>query len=227
MTKPSKPSPKGSKTRKPKPIKRGKSVRKSGMTDAEKRASLKITKAPEGRPALYSPELAAEFCLRVASGRAISNVVTDPDMPPEGTVYRWREENREFRELLTRARDIRDEKFPEQMIGLALGIVGEASGPKADPAKVRVAIEGLDKAVRLMKERTVKVEVTGKGGGPVATITADRLASMSDEELAAIERATAILAGTASNAGRPAIEGAGPGGAGAPARDGPATERTG
>lgn len=194
---------KPSKLPKPNRPKAGKGSKGGEGSQAAKVAAFKKTPQPHGRPALWSQELADEFCYRVASGRAISNVCEDEDMPSERTTLNWRRDHPGFVRDLARAREARHEKLGEQMTGLALGIVGSAQGPRADPAKVRVAIDGLDKSIRVMKDHVV-VKHVGPSGGPVeyADVTESelerRLEEMSDEEFEAIERARRVLDGRSS-----------------------------
>lgn len=177
------------KGKKPKAVIKG---RHKGM-DAEKLAKFKETKDPTGRPSIYSDTLAQEYCSRIAKGRTMAQVCSDPDMPGERTVFRWQIENFGFRQFLAQAREVRGHLFNEQIAGLALGIVSEtqvATGPKADPVKVRVAIEGLDKHIR--NSRPNRVEIVGRGGGPIETFD---LTGLSDEELEQYERTVRKIAG--------------------------------
>lgn len=42
-----------------------------------------------GRPTIYTPELRAEFCRRLAGGRTKRSVCRDDDMPDRDTIERW------------------------------------------------------------------------------------------------------------------------------------------
>ena len=46
-----------------------------------------------GRPTIYSPELAAEICDRLAHGESLRSICRDDDMPNRSTVIRWAYEN--------------------------------------------------------------------------------------------------------------------------------------
>lgn len=45
--------------------------------------------AERGRPTIYTPELRAEFCRRLSSGRTKRSVCRDDDMPDRDTIERW------------------------------------------------------------------------------------------------------------------------------------------
>lgn len=151
------------------------------MATRAKANTEKKPKAPRGRPSSYTPQIVAEFCRRVASGRGVMDICDDADMPSHNTVFRWQSEKPEFREFLARARAERTEAFSGQIVALGQRAIKES----IDPARVRVAIDAIDKAARLMQPR--KVELTGAGGGPIKTQDLSRL---TDEQLAAL---TAIL----------------------------------
>lgn len=148
------------------------------------------SEAPKmGRPSLYSDELVAEFCRRIAAGRGVMSICEDDDMPDHATIFRWQRDKREFCEALAHARAERTEAYSGQIAALSTKALTDK---EFDPARVRVAIDALDKAARLMQPR--KVELTGAGGGPIKTQDLSRL---SDEQLATLN---AIL-GTVADAG--------------------------
>ncbi len=43
----------------------------------------------KGRPSRYTPELAANFCRRLAEGETLRAICRDPAMPDKATVLRW------------------------------------------------------------------------------------------------------------------------------------------
>ncbi len=45
--------------------------------------------SPIGRPTIYTPELRAELCARLAEGRTLRSVCRDDDMPHRRTVEEW------------------------------------------------------------------------------------------------------------------------------------------
>lgn len=151
------------------------------------------TTAPKlGRPALYAVDLVDEFCRRVATGRSVIDVCQDDDMPSHQTVYKWQREQPYFTDSLAHARAERSEAFSSEL--RALGARAFSKGEdRVDPAALRVAIDAIDKAARIMQPR--KVELTGRNGGPIQTQSFDpaKLAQLSQEELDALERAHRII----------------------------------
>lgn len=123
---------------------------------------------PAGRPTDYTDDLADEFCRRVASGRAVSSVCADADMPANTTVYRWRQEKPGFRDKLAQARDERLEAYSDRMLALGARVIDDET---LDPQRVNAAVNAIDKAARLQSPKQ-RVEVSGPNGAPIET--ADR-----------------------------------------------------
>lgn len=46
---------------------------------------------PDGRPSIFTPELAAAICARIAEGDSIRTVCQNVGMPATSTVFRWLE----------------------------------------------------------------------------------------------------------------------------------------
>lgn len=57
-----------------------------------------------GRPSIYSEQLAGEICRRLGKGEPMARICDDAGMPSYNTVWRWENENPEFRELSARAK---------------------------------------------------------------------------------------------------------------------------
>lgn len=66
---------------------------------------LATTPAQTGRPTIYSDELVAEICARVACDESLVKICEDDGKPSLTTVYRWLQENEVFRANYTRARN--------------------------------------------------------------------------------------------------------------------------
>lgn len=131
-----------------------------------------------GRPSIYSEDLVEQLCFRLATGRTLTSVCEDEDMPDRITVWRWQDSKPDFRNRLVRAREASVDSDLDEMRGLGRRVLKEKG---LDPQRVRVAIDAFDKAARLRAPR--KVELTGAGGGPIKTQDLSRL---SDEQLAAL-----------------------------------------
>lgn len=157
------------------------------MTDTpkqRKRSRPKSTK--RGRPTLLTPELSEEFCRRVATGRSVLSVTGDDDMPDHSTVYRWQASNEAFRDNLAFARSERAEFYSERMRELGESVL---ANKRMDPTRVRVAVEAIDKAARIVQPR--RYEMSGPNGGPIKT---QDLSRYTDDQLRALE---AILSAVA------------------------------
>lgn len=57
-----------------------------------------------GRPTKYNEQLAGEICRRLGRGEPLARICDDDDMPSYNTVWRWENEDAEFRELSARAK---------------------------------------------------------------------------------------------------------------------------
>lgn len=55
---------------------------------------------------LYTPQLAEEFCARLALAETVEEVCAQPDMPSQTTVYRWRREREDFAQRYDAAREV-------------------------------------------------------------------------------------------------------------------------
>lgn len=77
-----------------------------------------------GRPSDFSPEIANEICERIARGaslRSITGADRDDFMPGQTTVYRWLEENEEFRKQYAHARERQADHYAEEIVDIADG----------------------------------------------------------------------------------------------------------
>lgn len=132
-----------------------------------------------GRPSTFTDEIAEEFCRRIARGRGITSICEDDDMPDDKTIWRWSQKHENFRRDIARAREERQEAFAAEIRETALTALKDKA---SDPARVRAAVDGLDKAARLLQPKT-KVEITGANGGPLQTVD---LSKVTNEQLAVL-----------------------------------------
>lgn len=73
-----------------------------------------------GRPTLYTPEIAAEICLRLAEGKTLREVCRSEEFPAESTVRLWAAEDREgFSARYARAREIGYHTMADEIIHIA------------------------------------------------------------------------------------------------------------
>jgi hypothetical protein len=77
-------------------------------------------KEPTVTDCLYTPDLGAELCRRIAEGESLRAICREPGMPSEGTVRGWAREDREdFGAQYRHARDLQLEFWADEIIDLA------------------------------------------------------------------------------------------------------------
>ena len=92
-----------------------------------------------GRPSIYTDELAKEICLRISSGRSLSSVCRDKDMPSRSLVYDWLadEEKQDFMDRYREADLQRADYHADEMIEIADSVEADT----AEVAKARLQID--------------------------------------------------------------------------------------
>lgn len=98
-------------------------------------------KPPRGRPSKFTPELGSEFCRRVASGRLISDVCRDDDMPTVTTIQNWQNAHESFLAEYIRARQLQADEFAAETVRLASSIQPGTRTKKVSYANGRVQEE--------------------------------------------------------------------------------------
>jgi hypothetical protein len=79
-----------------------------------------LDETPQGRPRIYTDEIAYELVERIGGGRAMHDVCeNDKDMPSATTVYRWLRTVDGFRELMDDAKHAKYDKRAEECIAIA------------------------------------------------------------------------------------------------------------
>lgn len=115
-----------------------------------------------GRPSIFTDQLAATICERIASGELLINICAEDDMPGYTTVFRWLEERAWFREIYTRARRDQADFMVEDTVRIADDEVD------ANRARVRVMTrQWLAERLNASKYGA-KMALTGHDGGPLA-----------------------------------------------------------
>lgn len=71
------------------------------------------------RPTIYSEELSALICARLASGEPLVRICKDEEMPGTSTVYRWLAASQEFRDMYARAREDQADTLADEIIEIA------------------------------------------------------------------------------------------------------------
>jgi len=74
---------------------------------------------PAGRPTKYTEELADEMCFRISNGESLRTICRDEHMPNIATVWRWRQDNKEFCKHYEKAREDQIECYATEMIEIA------------------------------------------------------------------------------------------------------------
>lgn len=144
-----------------------------------------------GRPTLYTPEVAAEICERIALGETLVSICKDEKLPSEQTVRRWcwegKPEHEEFRAAYARAREAQMDAWADEIVTISddgsqdtkyVGRDGKElavcdaewisrSRLRVDTRKFLMA----KIAPRRYGERS-QMELTGKDGGPIETADA-------------------------------------------------------
>jgi hypothetical protein len=72
-----------------------------------------------GRPTIFNAELAAWICAELASGRALVDICAEKQAPGTTTVYRWLQENEQFRDLYARAREDQADTLADELLVIA------------------------------------------------------------------------------------------------------------
>lgn len=92
---------------------------KQAKTSHSKTDSPKVP-AKRGRPTAYTPELAREICLRIASGKSVRAIARDENMPSEATIRSWAVDDfNGFSAQYTRAVQIRAMGWAEEIVEIS------------------------------------------------------------------------------------------------------------
>lgn len=116
----------------------------------------------------YSPKLAAKFCAAVAEGdRSITEICKLAGMPSKATVFRWKAEHEEFRQMYEAAKDMQLEFHVDECTRIA----DKCKADRDAVAKARLQIHARLERAQLLRPKTyskrVTQEHTGEGGGPL------------------------------------------------------------
>lgn len=109
-------------TGQPKTVKTGKAIRKSPEKPIRETLTTKVEqKAPKknGRPSIYTQELADRICAELAGGKSMRTVCKQDDMPSMDCVFRWLREKPEFNEQYVKAKAESADALVEEMMDIA------------------------------------------------------------------------------------------------------------
>lgn len=120
-----------------------------------------------GRPPLYTIELAAVICGRIADGESLSAICRDSYMPAMSTVMTWLDKP-EFAERYARAKDKRLEVMSEEIQQICDDMVGDDK-VKVQRDRLRVDTRKwlLSKLVPKTYGDRQTLEHSGPGQGPL------------------------------------------------------------
>lgn len=73
----------------------------------------------QGRPSIYSEELAAEICRRLMEGESLRQICEDDAMPTRTTVHDWLANKDDFSVQYARARELQADTYADDIIAEA------------------------------------------------------------------------------------------------------------
>lgn len=72
-----------------------------------------------GRPSSFTQEVADLICERIADGESLRAICTGDDYPDKATVFRWLNENEDFRDQYARAREAQADAVFDDILTIA------------------------------------------------------------------------------------------------------------
>ena len=82
-------------------------------------ANEESTAKPNGRPTLYTNDLADLICAGIAKGISLVRICEADDMPEVRSIYRWRREHESFSQNYTRAREDQADFHAEEILEIS------------------------------------------------------------------------------------------------------------
>lgn len=139
--------------------------------------------AKVGRPSKYTKAIANEICKRIADGEMLLNIVQKKGMPDRRTVYDWLDRHEEFAHIYARACKLGAHALVEQGIIIL---------DKSNPISANMDRNRADYRKWLASKRNPEsygdrqaIEMTGKDGGPMETISINE--AMAKEALSKLD----------------------------------------
>ncbi len=140
-----------------------------------------------GRPSDYNEIIADAICDELVIGRSLLKICESDHFPSERTVYRWLENNEDFRQKYARARELQADHYSAEIIDLAdKDRITQKRVIKADGSEELTILDQTDRtrlqidarkwyASKLAPKKygdKVQQEVSGPDGAPIqAAIT--------------------------------------------------------
>lgn len=87
-----------------------------------------------GRPTLFSEDLAETICALIAAGASMQDLDSFPDIPSPATIYRWIEDDGDFRRAYAAACALRADLLADEALDIAQEALGDdwAMAPDGD-----------------------------------------------------------------------------------------------
>lgn len=110
------------------------------------------------RPTLKTPKIIESICERLAKGEPLARICEDDAMPSFNTVWRWENEDEEFRKVSTRAREIGTHHIADDCLKIS-------DDPKLDAQDKRIRIDTRLRLIGKWNARRYgdKIDVTSGG----------------------------------------------------------------
>lgn len=86
---------------------------------------------PAGRPSTYSEELAAQILEQYAEGNSLSEICKKDGMPDRVTLWRWRNDNKDFATALAYAREANAESIEDEINSIEKKVLHDNLNPQA------------------------------------------------------------------------------------------------
>jgi hypothetical protein len=87
----------------------------------KKAPSNNPAKAKIGRPSSFNQAVADYICEQLALGRSLRSICRSPTLPDQTTVFRWLQNNLDFRQQYARAREFQADTYADEIVDIADG----------------------------------------------------------------------------------------------------------
>lgn len=152
----------------------------------------------QGRPSLFTQEIADEICERLAKGETLAQICKADNMPAVRTVSDWKAAHATFSADFAHAREEGYDAIAQQCLDIADETSNDTvygdSGPRANSEWITRSKLRVDTRLKLLakwdpKRYGDKVQLTGDGGGPLETKSTLDVTGLSTAALAEIMKA--------------------------------------
>lgn len=137
-----------------------------------------------GRPTIYTEELAATICERIANGESVRNICRDQLMPNRSTVNLWLTNNESFLDQYVKAKTVQADDAFDEIRALARTALDNPS--LAHAVKVVIDADKWCLSKMLPKKYGDKTSIEHSGGIGLRGLTDEEL----DKRIAALESST-------------------------------------